>query len=60
MTDFLAQNAATLLVGAGVALLVLLAALKLARDRKRGRTACGNCCSGCAMAGSCHAHNKCE
>jgi hypothetical protein len=59
MTDFLVQNAATLLVGAAVALLVLLAALKLARDRKRGRTACGSCCSGCAMAGSCHSSKKC-
>lgn len=60
MTDFLVQNAATLLVGAAVALLVISAALKLAKDRKRGRTACGSCCSGCAMAGSCCSPKKCE
>ena len=60
MTDFLLQNAATLLVGAAVGLLVLLAVLKLAKDKKRGRTACGSCCSGCAMAGSCHSPKKCE
>ena len=56
MIEFLSQNAATLLVGSGVLLLVALSILKMARDKKRGRSACGSCgggCGGCAMAGSC-------
>ena len=56
MIEFLIQNASTLIVGGVVVSLLVLAIAKMARDRKRGRTACGSCgggCGGCAMAGTC-------
>lgn len=58
MTEFLVQNASTLLVGGAVLLLILLAARKLIRDKKRGKAGCGSCCSGCALAGSCGSAKK--
>ena len=45
---------ATILVLTVVRLLVVLVAVHLIRDKKKGRTSCGCNCQGCAMRGRCH------
>lgn len=43
---------ATILVLAVVVLLVVLVAIHMVRNKKKGKTSCG--CSGCTMRGACH------
>ena len=47
-------NAGTLAVG--LLLLAITAAIlrRLLKDRKEGRSACGNSCASCPMHGACH------
>lgn len=54
MMTWIMENLGTVLVSAGLLLIVALVIVKLIRDRKKGKTACGCNCAHCAMAGSCH------
>lgn len=54
MLDFLSNYWGTLVIGVIVAAAVVLIVLKMARDKKKGRTSCGCGCSGCPSAGICH------
>lgn len=45
---------ATLIIGVIVAAVIFLAARKLYRDKKSGKSSCGGSCSGCPHACSCH------
>ena len=54
MLQFLENNWGTLVVAAVLILVVLLVVRVMIRDRKAGKTACGNNCAGCALAGKCH------
>ena len=54
MMEWLQANGGTLLVLALVALAVGLVIRKQIRDKRAGRTSCGNNCAHCAMHGSCH------
>lgn len=49
MLSFIAENLATIIIGAIVALWLILAIVKIVRDRKKG----GHC-AGCPYSGSCH------
>lgn len=53
MLNWIIANLATILICAVLILIITLIAVHVVRDRKRGKTSCGNC-SGCAMYGSCH------
>lgn len=54
MLDWLRENAGTLAVL--LVLLLILAAIiaYLIREKRSGRSSCGNNCAGCAMRGRCH------
>lgn len=54
MLAFLAENLGTIVVGLGLLLIVALILRKLVKDRRRGKTACGCGCEGCASRGLCH------
>lgn len=54
MLAWLAENLATILVGAVLIAVVALIVIHLVRNRKRGKTSCGCGCQGCPMNGACH------
>ena len=54
MLQWLAGNIGTILVGLLVAGIVVFDIVKIARDRKKGKTSCGCGCANCAMKGACH------
>lgn len=54
MFDWIAANAGTLLVSAVLLVLVILAVVKMVRDRKQGKSTCGMGCGGCPMSETCH------
>ena len=54
MMTWIMENLGTVLVSAGLLLIVVLVIVKLIRDRKKGKTACGCGCAHCAMADACH------
>lgn len=58
MLEWLCANWPSLLVGAAVLALVVLAVIRIVRDKKKGRSSCGCGCAGCPMSGSCHSANK--
>ena len=54
MLTWLSANLGTILITAGLVILLALAVLSLIRDRKKGKTGCGCGCAHCAMHGACH------
>ncbi len=54
MLEWLKANWATLVVGAAVIAIVVLAVIKIVRDKKAGKSSCGCGCANCPMSGSCH------
>ena len=54
MIQGIAENAGTIAVSLLLAGLVTLIAVRLRKDRKRGKVSCGGGCGGCPMAGTCH------
>lgn len=57
MAAWISANIADIIVVAVIAALVILVIVKMARDRRAGKTSCGcgGSCAGCAMSGKCHA-----
>ena len=56
MSNWLSANLGTLVVIALLLAVILLAARSLIKDKKKGRSTCGNNCAHCAMAATCHRH----
>lgn len=54
MTAFFAQHGGTILVSLLVAAGVVLAIRKLVRDKRNGKSICGDNCSSCPHSGTCH------
>lgn len=54
MLDFLLHHGGTIAVGVLLAAAVCLIIIKMRRDRKKGRTACGCGCKDCPSANICH------
>ena len=54
MGIWLMENWGSILALLVVAAVVTLAVLSLRKDKKSGKSSCGNQCSHCAMAGKCH------
>lgn len=54
MFTWITENLATILISAGLLLIVVLIIVKLVRDKKKGKSSCGCNCAHCAMSGSCH------
>ena len=57
MLQGLAEHAGTIAVALALVGLVALIIVRLRRDRKRGKSACGGNCGCCPMAGSCRKNN---
>lgn len=47
MLDFLAQNYGSIIAGAVVAAILVLAAVKMVKDKRAGKGGCGGNCSEC-------------
>lgn len=56
MFAWIAENIGTIIICLVLILIVALIIVKLIKDKKKGKTTCGNNCAHCAMAGSCHQH----
>lgn len=56
MLGWIQSNIGTIVVLLIVAAVVALIVVKLAGDKKKGRSACAGGCSGCPMSGSCHSN----
>ena len=53
MLNWFAENAGTIVVSMGLAVLVALIIRGMVRDHKAGRNSCGNACSHCPMSKAC-------
>ena len=54
MFQWIADNAGTILASLALAGLVALIVVRMRKDRKRGKSACGCSCGSCPMSGTCH------
>lgn len=54
MLTWLAQNAATIIISLLLLIVVAAIIVNLVKDKRKGKSTCGNNCAHCAMAGSCH------
>ncbi len=54
MLEWLIANIGTILVCLVLAFLVFGIVRSLIKDKKKGKSSCGNNCAHCAMAGKCH------
>ena len=54
MGAWFSANIGTILAAFAVILVVAAVIRVMVKDRRAGRTSCGNNCSHCAMAGKCH------
>ena len=54
MFQWIGENAGTIIVSIALIGLVAGIIIRLRRDRKQGKTACGGNCGCCPMSGSCH------
>lgn len=54
MFTWMMQNMATMLISAGLILIVAVIIVGMARDKKKGKSSCKGGCAGCAMNGACH------
>lgn len=58
MLKFLSQNIATIVVALILASIVTLIVIKMHKDKKAGKSACGCKCTGCANSSVCHGNKK--
>lgn len=54
MLVWLAENGATIAIGAVVAAVLGLVVYKMIKDKRNGRSGCGCGCANCALADKCH------
>ena len=57
MLEWLTANLGTLLISAGLLVVVILIIRYLLRQKKAGRSSCGAGCVHCAMHGQCHSQS---
>ena len=56
MITWITQNIGTILVILVLTVVVAVIIIKMIKDKRQGKSSCGNNCAHCAMAGSCHQH----
>lgn len=54
MLSWLAQNLATIIIGAVLIAIVAAIIVSMVRNKKKGKSSCGCGCADCPMSGSCH------
>lgn len=63
MLEYIATNIGTILITAGLIVIVALIIRSIVRNKKAGISSCGAKCGGCgacAMAGKCHGGSSCS
>lgn len=60
MWAWLEHNVGTIVVAAVVACMLAALAVKLIRDKKKGKSGCSCGCGSCALRDKCHASRKTE
>jgi len=58
MLSWIADNIWTVLICVVLIAIVTAIVVKLVKDKKKGKSACGCNCAHCALAGTCHNHSK--
>ena len=58
MLTWISENLATILICLALVLMVVGILIGMRRDKKKGKSTCGNNCAHCARAGACHSHKK--
>ena len=53
MLEWVKYNIGTIIVGAALVLLIAFIIVRMVKNKKQGKSACGCGCSGCAMKDSC-------
>jgi len=54
MLTFIENNLSSIIVCTIVFAIVGAVLIKLIRDKKKHKSSCGACCSGCPISGECH------
>ncbi len=54
MITWLTENIGTIAAALAVLAAAAIAVAVIMKDRKKGKSSCGNNCAHCAMAGQCH------
>ena len=54
MLHWISANLSTILITLVLIAIVVLIIRSLIRQKKQGKSSCGNGCKGCPMSGSCH------
>ena len=57
MLEWLSSNLATIVICVCLIAVVVLIIRKMIKDKKQGKSSCGNSCASCPMAGKCHSAN---
>ena len=57
MLEWLTANLGTILISAGLLVVVILIIRYLLRQKKAGKSSCGAGCAHCAMHGQCHSQS---
>lgn len=57
MLEWLTANLGTILISAGLLVVVILIIRYLLRQKKAGKSSCGAGCTHCAMHGQCHSQS---
>lgn len=58
MIQFFRENLSTIIITASLAGVVALIIIKMVRDKKKGKSGCGSCCSGCPSSSFCHSESS--
>ena len=58
MIEWLSNNYPTIIICAVLVAVIALIIVKMVKDKKKGKSACGCKCASCPMGGSCHQAKK--
>ncbi len=58
MLDFIVDNLGTILITVVLVTILAAIAVKLVRDKRKGKSSCGGNCAHCALGGSCHGDKR--
>ncbi len=58
MLDFIVDNLGTILITVVLVTILAAIAVKLVRDKRKGKSSCGGNCAHCALGGSCHSDKR--
>ena len=58
MLLWLRENLSTILISAGLLLVVIAIIRSMVKDKKQGKSSCGANCAHCAMHGGCHSKQQ--